>query len=120
MMTYYVFGHFLVTIITNCLIFFKILGISPLLQSLCIRKLSNEGNGPSQFFFKYKSDWIYLNTLSALSDVTPDVNKVSVCLVSKIFNPEKYHTLIAILIEQYLTTGDPTKLLEGKFFLLRI
>lgn len=96
------------------------IGISPLIQSLCIRKLNNEGNGSTQFFFKYKNDWIYINTLPALSDITPDVTKVSVCLVSKIFNPEKYHSLIEILIEQYVSTGDPTKLLEGRLFISQI
>jgi hypothetical protein len=54
-----------------------------------------------------------VNTSPALLDVSPDVTKVSVCLVSKIFNPEKYHNLNGILLEQYQTTGDPTKLLEG-------
>lgn len=52
-------------------------------------------------------------SVPALKDVTPDVESVSLCLVSKIYNPEKYEAMINILIEQYLTTGDPTKLLEG-------
>jgi hypothetical protein len=80
---------------------------------LCIRKLGSEGAAASTFFFKYKNDWIYVNTAPSHPDVTPDVTKVSVCLVSKIFNPEKYHRLNGILLEQYQTTGDPTKLLEG-------
>mmetsp|Transcript_23351 Transcript_23351/g.24004 ORF Transcript_23351/g.24004 Transcript_23351/m.24004 type:complete len:359 (-) Transcript_23351:59-1135(-) len=87
-------------------------GVPSIIQSLCIRRLTSD-NSISNFFFKYKSDWIYVNTLPSLQDITPDVTKVSVCLVSKVFNPEKYHNLLAILLEQYITTGDPTKLLEG-------
>jgi hypothetical protein len=40
------------------------------------------------------------------ADVTPDVLAVSVCLITKAFNPEKYNALLQILFFQYARTGD--------------
>lgn len=89
------------------------LGVTSIIQLLCIEKCSrNEHNVPN-LYFKIKSDWVYILTVQAHRDVTPEVNHVSLCLVCKVFNPEKYKAFLAILIEQYVSTGDPTKILEG-------
>lgn len=89
-------------------------GVSSDIQSLCIEKCTQDEKSTPYLYFKVKSDWVYALTVSSQRDVTPDVNHVSLCLVSKIFNPEKYKAFLNILIEQYVTTGDPTKVLEGE------
>jgi hypothetical protein len=83
---------------------------------LCIEKCNQDEKSIPYLYFKVKSDWVYALTVPSQRDVTPDVNHVSLCLVSKIFNPDKYKAFLNILIEQYVTTGDPTKVLEGVFF----
>jgi hypothetical protein len=83
---------------------------------LCIEKCNQDEKSIPYLYFKVKSDWVYALTVPSQRDVTPDVNHVSLCLVSKIFNPDKYKAFLNILIEQYVTTGDPTKVLEGVIF----
>ena len=91
-----------------------ITGVSLTTQNLIIKKINPvEGQPLPYLYFKLKSDWIYVHTLPSRRDVTPDVTSVTLCAVSKIFNPERYQALLAILIEQYLSSGDPTKILEG-------
>jgi hypothetical protein len=89
------------------------LGVSLSTQNLIIKKINPVEQLLPYVYFKIKSDWIYIHTLPSRRDVTPDVTSVTLCAVSKIFNPERYQSLLAILIEQYLSSGDPTKILEG-------
>lgn len=43
----------------------------------------------------------------------PNLNGMSLCIVTRSFNPEKNHKLLELLAHQYVSTGDPTKILEG-------
>ena len=90
-------------------------GVSAALQGVCARRTADYGENNSFFYFKLKNDWIYcINTKknSKISDKLPDVQFVSICIVCKEFQPEKFQTMITILLEQYEISGDPTKILE--------
>ena len=45
------------------------------------------------------------------SPTLPGVTAVSVVLLSKTFNPEKFSALLTLLAGQYVSTGDPIRLL---------
>ncbi len=61
---------------------------------------------------KYKSDWIYIFKRPVTANVAK-VKESSVCLVSKLFHPERFEALAGVLFEQYAPALDPTKVLEG-------
>lgn len=88
-------------------------GLSPILQALCIKRTSTEGESTPFIYFKYKSDWVYAYTMPLGKDVVPDVKSASLCIAAKSFQPEKYGLLSKILFDQYSQSGDPTKVLEG-------
>jgi hypothetical protein len=88
-------------------------GVSSELQSICVNRCASEGQLAPEFYFKVKSDWIYVHTKAMPKDVARDVEFFSICLVSKSFNPEKFNLILKLLTEQYLKSGDPTKVLEG-------
>jgi hypothetical protein len=95
--------------------------VSLSLQSACIKLCSSDNEEqtqenitmPSFFYFKVKSDWIYVSSRDPIKEFTPDITKTSLCVVTKVFNPEKYQSLLDVLLEQYITSGDPTKILEA-------
>lgn len=88
-------------------------GMSPTLQSVCIKRVSTEGRSAPFIFFKVKNDWIYAFSFPMPKDVVPDVTSASMCISSRTYDPEKYSKLCTMLAEQYRETGDPTKILEG-------
>lgn len=45
--------------------------------------------------------------------VDPNLSGMSLCLVTRSFNPEKHQCLLDLFAHQYVTTGDPTKVLQG-------
>lgn len=87
--------------------------VSATIQAVCVQRCGSEGQQTPFIYFKLKNEWIYALTMPTLKDVLPDIENASVCIICRTFNPEKYYALCQILIEQYIGTGDPTKLLEG-------
>lgn len=43
----------------------------------------------------------------------PNLNGASLCIITRSFNPEKHQKMLDVLAEQYLTTADPTRMLEA-------
>jgi hypothetical protein len=94
-------------------------GVDANLQSLCIDKFNQhyaaeKGAERTPFlFFKLKTDWVYMDLSATRRDVCSEITASSLCVVTKVFNPEKYQALLEVLHEQFLSSGDPTKILEG-------
>ena len=53
-----------------------------------------------------------MNMSPARKDMS-EIKASALCIVTKVFNPEKFETLLSVLHEQFQSTGDPTKILEG-------
>jgi hypothetical protein len=87
-------------------------GVSSNIQALCIKRCTGDNIAPF-FYLKYKSDWIYVLTLASSQSVDPNLSSVSLCLITKSFNPEKFRSMLDILIYQHVSTGDPSRILEG-------
>lgn len=87
-------------------------GVSSNIQALCVKRCITEGLNCPFFYFKYKSDWIYVHTTMG-GCVDPNLNGMSLCLITRSFNPEKNQNLLELLAHQYISSGDPTKILEG-------
>jgi hypothetical protein len=87
--------------------------LSAVLQNVIISRISTEGQLSPYIYFKYKNDWVYALTMPVSKEIVTDVLSASIVIVSKSFNPEKFNSLAVILFEQYSSTGDPTKILEG-------
>ncbi len=87
--------------------------VSPELQSVCVKRCATEGSHAAEFYFKVKSDWIYAHSKQMAKDISRDVESFSICLVTKSFNPEKFNCILRLLVDQYVKSGDPTKVLEG-------
>jgi hypothetical protein len=84
------------------------------LQNICVKRCETEGQNCNSFYFKYKSDWIYIKGRAPTKDCpNSSVEFFFVCVVAKIFNCEKFDALLNILTTQYASSGDPTKILEG-------
>jgi hypothetical protein len=66
-------------------------------EQLCVRRITSMGaNIPELVYFRVKSDWCYVLTTTADKSVTPALDLVSVGLLVKNFNPEKYHALLRV------------------------
>lgn len=58
--------------------------------------------------------WYYIYTCQTTeADKLPKVQALSVVLLARDFNPEKYESLCKILAKKYCDTGSPTSLLEA-------
>ena len=93
-------------------------GVSLHIQALCIEKFNQHHSEKSAeptplLFFKVKSDWVYMDLSAARKDICSEITASALCIVTKVFNPEKYQALLLVLHEQFLSSGDPTKILEG-------
>lgn len=88
-------------------------GVSSVLQSIIEHRSEDDGANNTYIYFKYKNEWVYLYSVPAKKNIQPDVNRTSIGIISKLFNPEKFQSIGSILAEQYVSSGDPTKLLEG-------
>lgn len=88
------------------------IGVSSDIQGLTIKRCTTEGLNCPFFYFKYKADWVYVATTMGLC-ADPNLNGISLCLVSRSFNPEKNQHFLDVLAEQYISTGDPTRILEA-------
>lgn len=83
--------------------------LQPVLEARCLK----EGQACSAMYFKVRSEWVYVLTLPARSEVQPFVQLISMCIVTKAFNPEKFTSVLQIFYEQYVGSADPTKILEA-------
>lgn len=84
-----------------------------MLQNLCCKRTADHKDYNSFIYFKLKNDWIYVLNSKSMSQILPDVNYVSMCLISRSFHPEKCRNMLDILMDQYSKNGDPTKVLEA-------
>eukprot|EP00118_Oscarella_pearsei_P001513 m.7648 g.7648 ORF g.7648 m.7648 type:complete len:355 (+) comp19302_c0_seq1:52-1116(+) len=63
-------------------------------------------------FGHYNKTWHYIHTQSVdQSEILPKVTHLSVVMLTKDFNPEKYQILAEILASAYASTGNAAKLL---------
>lgn len=83
------------------------------IRTACITRCSSEGKNTPYIYFKLKNDWVYCLTMPLGQDIIPDVTSASICACTRSFNPEKFYAFLMVLFEQYLSNGDPTKILEG-------
>jgi hypothetical protein len=90
-----------------------IVGLSSMLQGLCVRRSISDGATNPFFYMKYKADWIYMQTKKYTSSPDPNITGITLCLVSRTFDPDKHAAILSILIQQHEVSGDPTKILEG-------
>ncbi|ESO94949.1 hypothetical protein LOTGIDRAFT_239462 [Lottia gigantea] len=78
--------------------------------------LEKDSTHQVQFIYsRWQHSWFYILS-TALDDVdTPldKVNVVSLVLVTKDFNPERYETLCKLFSQLYIQTGNPAKILEN-------
>mmetsp|Transcript_17122 Transcript_17122/g.28607 ORF Transcript_17122/g.28607 Transcript_17122/m.28607 type:complete len:352 (+) Transcript_17122:49-1104(+) len=93
-------------------------GVPSHLQALCIDKFNQHfvdqgSESVPLLYFKMKSDWVYMNFSVARKDMHTEITSSALCVVTKTFNPEKYQVMLKVLHEQFLSSGDPTKILEG-------
>jgi hypothetical protein len=92
-------------------------GVPAHLQALCIDKFKQHYTGKGEptplLYFKVKSDWVYMDFAASRKEVCSEITASALCVVTKVFNPEKYQALLTVLHEQFLSSGDPTKILEG-------
>lgn len=95
-------------------------GVPPQLQVLCINQFTQHfaeqrASDPAAhlLYFKFKSDWVYMHYSAARKDMCSEIISSALCVVTKTFNPERHQALLAVLHEQFLASGDPTKMLEG-------
>lgn len=87
--------------------------VTALLQSIILKRSSSEGHQNPFIYLKVKNEWIYILKTPTRKEISPDLVSCSIAIISRVFNPEKFHYLSKIFIEQYVSTGDPTKILEG-------
>lgn len=88
-------------------------GVSSVLQGLCVRRSIAEGASNAFLYFKYKADWVYMQTKKYVSSPDPNITGITLCIVSRAFDPEKHAAMLPILIQQHEASGDPTKILGG-------
>lgn len=69
---------------------------------------------PTQFMYtRFRDNWIYVQTTSGSFAGLPLVRALSVVLVAKVFNPEKYEALLKLLTGTYTATGETGKVLKA-------
>ncbi|XP_022336546.2 DENN domain-containing protein 10-like [Crassostrea virginica] len=77
-------------------------------------RLGNPENLVPFLFSQRDRHWYYILSSGVEdSDHLPKVTHVSIVLVTKDFNPEKYEILCRILLKKYRKSGNPAKLLES-------
>lgn len=68
-------------------------------EQLCVRRITSMGaDVPELVYFRVKADWCYVLTTTADKAVTPALDLISVGLLVKNFNPEKYQALLRVMI----------------------
>lgn len=66
------------------------------------------------WFSKFKDSWIYAyNFTSVQSSSLPKVTAVSLIVMAKSFNPEKFSTGTQLLGKRYIASGSPPKVLQA-------
>jgi len=88
---------------------------SPIQQ--LIEKLVTAAGQSNFSYTKVKSEWIYVLTVPVKSGNV--VKAASLGLVCTSFNPEKWQTVLKLLLQQYLdNNGEPVKILEAYLALM--
>jgi len=65
-------------------------------------------------FSKFKNTWIYcFPAMNTNHSDLPQVTAYSICVLSKVFDPEQHQTLLALMSKLYGASGDPLQLLNG-------
>jgi len=79
------------------------------------RSLLSEETIEVQFIFsKYKNEWHYLYTiLNENQQKLPRVVAFSICIISKVFCPEKYLVLGKLFAHLYTSSGSPLSILDA-------
>ena len=90
-------------------------------QQLLVEKLvtltSLETTQARFVYTKVKSEWMYVLSVSVKTDAV--VKDASLGLITSTFNPEKWHAVLKVLLQQYLDNkGEPVKILEAYLALL--
>ncbi|KAK2148735.1 hypothetical protein LSH36_486g06053 [Paralvinella palmiformis] len=62
---------------------------------------------------QFQKWWHYIFTIKTESAALPKVTHVSLVLLTRDFNPEKYECLASILTKLYTKTGNPASMLES-------
>eukprot|EP01103_Thecamoeba_quadrilineata_P014203 TRINITY_DN4169_c0_g1_i1.p1 TRINITY_DN4169_c0_g1~~TRINITY_DN4169_c0_g1_i1.p1 ORF type:complete len:354 (-),score=60.75 TRINITY_DN4169_c0_g1_i1:44-1105(-) len=78
-------------------------------------KLAEDSVKQQQIFSNYRNEWQYIYT-NTLDSKLPKLNRItafSVCLITKVFCPEKYLFLCRILWNLYSSSGSPLNVLDG-------
>lgn len=88
-------------------------GMSSAMQNLCTKRAAVEGTSAPFIYLKAKNDWIYMLTTTVPDTTSTVVNASTFCIASTSFNPEKFNTLLQLMIKRYLENLDPTKALEA-------
>eukprot|EP00004_Rigifila_ramosa_P009545 TRINITY_DN2111_c0_g1_i1.p1 TRINITY_DN2111_c0_g1~~TRINITY_DN2111_c0_g1_i1.p1 ORF type:complete len:348 (-),score=93.28 TRINITY_DN2111_c0_g1_i1:32-1075(-) len=79
-------------------------------------QLSKEEIDTPFFFSRYRGHWqnfLVTSNPTPEGSALPRVVCFAVCIVSKVFDPERAQALAAILSAAYLRTGSPLKVMEG-------
>jgi hypothetical protein len=89
-------------------------------QQLLVEKLvtlTSPETSQAFVYTKVKSEWIYVLSVSVKADAV--VKEASLGLLTSTFNPEKWHAVLRVLLQQYLDNkGEPVKILEAYLALL--
>lgn len=71
-------------------------------EQLCVRRITSLGSDiPELVYFRVNTDWCYVLTMLADKSVTPVLDLISVGLLVKNFNPEKYQALLKVRIVRH-------------------
>jgi hypothetical protein len=72
--------------------------------------LQEDAKPPGFAFSRFKNIWYYC---AGAECTLPKVNAVSLCILAKDYDPEKYKTLLQLLTTVYANSGDTIKVLQG-------
>jgi len=64
-------------------------------------------------YSKFKDNWIYSLVAPIDSAKNPKVTSIGLCVLSEIFNPAKYQSLLEIFVKMYMEKNSPIPILEG-------
>eukprot|EP00128_Syssomonas_multiformis_P011447 Colp12_sorted_trinity150504_noHs@27635 len=89
--------------------------IDDVFRNLLLKK-ANLGSSDTvlEFIFgKFRGQWYYIFSAPNASPALPKVTTLSLALISKVFNPEKYYALLKRLGHTYMVTGSTAAILQG-------
>jgi len=63
-------------------------------------------------FSKFQSNWQYIYTFHAKRKASQNIETFTICIISQVFNPEKFDALSQIIGARYYESEDPVNVLE--------